>query len=79
MKIDQILEQVDGVVEIADDIVVCADEEHDRILHKLMQVAAKNGCVLNMKKCTMKVESMSFLGLVYSDMKSDPREKTNNQ
>ena len=49
MKMDQILEQVDGAIGIADDIVVYAksEEEHDKILHRLMQIAAKNGLVFN--------------------------------
>lgn len=49
IKMDQILEQVDSAVGIADDMM-CAktDEKHDKILHKLMQVA------------TIKAESISF-------------------
>lgn len=50
IKMNQILEQVDSAVGIADDIMMCAktDEKHDKILHKLMQVA------------TIKAESISF-------------------
>ena len=44
---DQILEQVDGAIGIADDVVVYAkSEEHDKILHRL--TAAENGLVFNL-------------------------------
>ena len=37
MNMDRILEQVDGAIGIADDVVVYAkSEEHDKILHRLM-------------------------------------------
>ena len=43
MKMDGILDQVDGAVGIADDVAVYArsDAEHDQVLHNLMKVAAK--------------------------------------
>lgn len=69
MKMDQILEQVDGAVGIADDVVVYSktDDEHDKILHRLMQVAAKNGLVFNSKKCDIKSKSISFFGMIYNE------------
>ena len=68
MKMDQILEQVDGAKGIADDVVIYAkSEEHDKILHRLMQIAAENGLVLNSTKCKIKSKSVSFFGMIYSE------------
>jgi len=66
-KMDQILEQVDGAIGIADDIVVYAKtaKEHDAIIHSLMETAAKNGLVLNSSKCTIKTPSITFFGMTY--------------
>ena len=69
MKMDQILEKVDGSIGIADDVVVYAksEEEHDRILHRLEQIAAENGFVFNSTKCKIKSKSISFFGMIYSE------------
>lgn len=69
MKMDQILEQVDGAIGITDDIVVYSktDKEHDKILYSLMQVAAKNGLVFNSAKCKIKSKNISFFGMLYSE------------
>ena len=68
MKMDQILEQVDGAIGIADDIVVYAkSEEHDKILHRLMQIATENSLVFNSTKCKIKSKSISFFGMIYSE------------
>ena len=67
MKMDQIFEQVDGAIWIADDVVVYAkSEEHDNILLRLMQIAAENGLVFNSTKCKIKSKSISFFGMIYS-------------
>ena len=69
MKIDQILEQVDGAIGIADDVIVYAksEEEHDKTLHRIMQIAAGNGLVFNSTKCKIKSKSISFFGMSYSE------------
>ena len=69
MKMDQILEQVDGAIGIADDVVVFAksEEEHNKILHRLMQVATKNCLVFNSTKCKIKSKSISFFRKIYSE------------
>ena len=69
MKMDQILEQVDGAIGIADDVVGYAksEKEHDKILHRLMQIAAENGLVFNSTKCKIKSKSISFFGMIYSE------------
>ena len=74
MKMDQILEQVDGAIKIADDVVVYAksEEEHDKILHRLMQIATENGLVFNWTKGKIKSKSISFFGMIYSETGVSP-------
>ena len=69
MKMDQILEQVDGAIGIADDVVVYAksEKEHDKILHRLMQVTTENGLVFNSTECKIKSKSTSFFGMIFSE------------
>jgi hypothetical protein len=66
-RMDQILEQCDGVINIADDINVHGrtEEEHDRRLRRLMEVARKNGLIFNPKKTKIKAPSITFFGCVY--------------
>ena len=62
MKMDQILEQVDGAIGIDEDVVVYAkSEEHGKILHRLMQIAAENGLVFNFFKM------QNQIGMLYSE------------
>ena len=67
LKMDQILDQVDGVVGIADDVAVYAknDDEHNNILCNLMRVSAENGLVFNSDKCHIKCDSITFFGMKY--------------
>ena len=67
LKMDQILEQVEGTVGIADDVAVYSktNAEHDEILHSLFRVAAENGLVFNSGKCHIKTDSMTFFGMRY--------------
>ena len=69
MKMDQILEQVDGAIGIADDIIVYAksEEKHSKILHRLMQIATENGLMFNSTKCKIKSKSISFFRMIYSE------------
>ena len=64
---DQILDRCEGVIGIADDIIIHGkdDAEHDRRLHKFMRVAREHGLVLNKKKCEVKSNSVKFFGCVY--------------
>ena len=77
LKMDQILDQVEGAVGIAGDVVVYAknEEEHDKILHKLMQVAEENGLVFNSKKCLIKKKQINFFGTIYADNGIHPDPK----
>ncbi|KAK7108980.1 hypothetical protein V1264_013102 [Littorina saxatilis] len=80
LKMDQILEQVDGTVGIADDVAVYAktNEEHDKIIHNLFKVAAENGLVFNSEKCTIKTDSITFFGMKYdtNGVHPDPEKVT---
>ena len=51
---DQVLEQVDGAIGIADDVIVYAKSEEHKILHRLMQIAAEKGLLFNSTKCKIK-------------------------
>ena len=71
--IDQILDHCEGVIGIADDIIIHGkdDAEHDRRLYKFMKVAREHGLVLN-KKCEVKSNSVKFLGCVYDKHGAHP-------
>lgn len=73
-KMDQILEECEGVVSIADDIIVYGENEteHDAHMHTLMQVAAKNGIMFNSGKCAIKVPQITFFGTVYDKEGTHP-------
>ena len=75
--IDQILEHCEGVIGIADDVVVHGkdDEEHDRRLHNLMRVAREHGLVFNREKCDVKTTSVTFFGTVYDKDGAHPDPK----
>ena len=62
-----ILDQCDGAEGIADDVVVygATEDEHDKNLHQLLNVAIRNGLVFNSSKCLIKERSVSFFGLIY--------------
>ena len=71
---DQILDHCEGVIGIADDIIIHGkdDAEHDRRLHKFMKVAREHGLVLNKKKCEVKSNSVKFFGCVYDKHGAHP-------
>ena len=64
---DQILTCCDGVIGIADDVVVHGkdDKEHDKHLHKFLRVTHEHGIVFNNDKCAVKQTSMVSFGCVY--------------
>ena len=71
---DQILDRCEGVIGIADDIIIHGKDnaEHDRRLHKFMKVAREHGLVLNKKKCEVKSNSVKFFGCVYDKHGAHP-------
>ena len=70
---DQILDRCEGVIGIADDIIIHGkdDAEHNRRLHKFMKVAGEQGLVLN-KKCEVKSNSVKFFACVYDKHGAHP-------
>ena len=77
-EMDRITEQVEGCVSIADDLIVfgTTEEEHDRNLMKLMEVAKCEGLAFNSSKCTIKKSSINFFGALYTanGIKPDPKK-----
>ena len=53
---------------IVDDIIVYGKtrEEHDKNLERVMQRLQKINLHLNIKKCEFRVQSMSFVGKVFT-------------
>ena len=74
---DQMIDRCEGVIGIADDIVVHGkdDAEHNRRLHHLMQVAREHGLVFNRDKCEVKATSVTFFGTVYDKDGAHPDPK----
>ena len=77
-RMDEILEDLQGVVGIHDDVCVHGktQEEHDRNLKALMDRAAKCGLVFNSEKCDISKPEISFFGNVYSadGIRPDPEK-----
>ena len=75
-KIDQTFEGYEGVVGIADDIVVYGktEEEHDQHLHDMMARCKDTGLKLNPDKCKIKQKKIKFYGIICSeeDVQPDP-------
>ncbi len=67
-RMDAILQQCNGTIGIADDVVVYGRsiEEHDKNLINLMEVAEREGLVFNYEKCDISVPRVTFFGQVYS-------------
>ena len=65
-KIDQTFEGCEGVVGIADDIVVFGKttKEHDRNMHAMLNRCIDTGLKLNPDKCFVKQEKIKFYGVI---------------
>ena len=65
---DEILEDLPGVVGITDDVCVHGkdEEEHDRNLKALMDREKETGLVFNSDKCKIRQPEISFFGNIYS-------------
>ena len=74
---DQILEHCEGVIGIADDVIIHGkdDEDHDRNLHNFMHTACEHGLVFNREKCEVKKDSVTFFGTVYDANGAHPDPK----
>ena len=66
-RMDEILEDLPGVVGITDDVCVHGKDEveHDRNLKALMDRAKETGLVFNSDKCTIRQPEISFFGNIY--------------
>ena len=64
---DQILEECQGCIRIADDITVhsCTKVEHDAHLLSLMWIACKYDLVFNPQKTHVKTQAINFFGCLY--------------
>ena len=78
MKMDEILEGLQGVIAIHDDITIYGKdvEEHDKNMIAFMDRAAQKGLTLNSKKCHIKQKSVSFFGVTFGEdgMSPDPKK-----
>ena len=65
---DEILQNLPGVVSIADDITVFGrtEKEHDENIIKLIERAQETGLVFNPSKCKFKASEVTFFGNIYS-------------
>ena len=74
---DQILQCCEGVIGIADDVIIHGkdDEDHDRNLHNFMHTACEHGLVFNGEKCEVKKDSVTFFGTVYDANGAHPDPK----
>ena len=66
-RIDQILEECEGCIVIADDVHGHMEAEHDACLWKLMEVAWKYGLLFNPKKTQVKAPMVKFFGCCYDE------------
>ena len=75
-KMDQILEGLEGVVSIANDIIVhgVTEEQHDKNMRSLMDRAHVNGLVFNPEKCSLKADLVMFFRCLYdrNGIRPDP-------
>ena len=75
---DEILQDLPGIVSTPDDITVfgVTKEEHDKNIIKLMQRAQENGLFFNPSKCKLKAPEIKFFGNIYSKngVKPDPKK-----
>ena len=65
-RMDHIYERCKGAMGIADDLIVFGkdEEEHDKNLRKVMEVAQENPGKLNFDKCQVKLPRIKFYGLI---------------
>ena len=76
-KMDKIFEKCPGTIRIADDIAVGGEteDEHDQILHNMMEIARKHGLVFNSEKCEIKVPQIKLFGMIYDKDDVHPNPK----
>ena len=78
-RLDKITRLVDGVISIADDILIpgkCTNHDHDARLLTLLETACMNNVTLNAKKFNFKSTDCPFFGhnLTPEGLKIDPKK-----
>lgn len=78
--IRNVIQGVDGVKNIADDIIVYGknQEDHDKALSETFERLKTNGLTLNRKKCEFNKHSIEFYGLVFGSEGVSPDPKKVN-
>ena len=74
--IRQVIADVDGVVNIADDVVIHGKTlaEHDQNLHKLLAELENMNLILNGGKCTFGLNKVVFVEILFSEHDIGPTE-----
>ncbi|KAK3748958.1 hypothetical protein QZH41_006844 [Actinostola sp. cb2023] len=83
-RVDQVLDRLDGVLDITDDILVYgvgatnqeANEDHDRKLTSLLERCKEQGVALNKDKIKFRLREVTYMGHVFTDkgLKIDPEK-----
>lgn len=83
-RVDQVLDRLDGVLDITDDIMIYgvgttekeANEDHDRKLLNLLNRCKEYGVALNPDKVKLRREEVTYMGHVFSNkgLKIDPEK-----
>ena len=78
MRMDDIVAQFPGVLAIYNDVFIYGkdDKDHDANIINLFNVAQKEGLIFNSAKCSIKQDSVTFFGGVFSakGYSSDPEK-----
>lgn len=76
-SIAQIIEGLEGVVNIIIDLLVWGDsiQEHDERLIKLLECARKNNLKLNRNKCKIRMMEIKYIGHILSAQGVKPDEE----
>lgn len=76
--IRQVIQDIQGVRNISDDIVVFGEnqEQHDIALRKVLKRLSEKGLTLNYKKCVFRTDQISFFGVIFgtSGISPDPEK-----
>ena len=75
MRMDDIVAQCPAVLAIHDDVFIYEDDrDHAANIINLLNVSQKEGLIFNSSKCSIKQDSMTFFGSVFSARsRKDPR------
>ena len=75
--ISQVIADIEGVVNIADDLIVHGKTvaEHDQSLHKLLARLEEKNLTLNGEKCTFGMGKVVFMGILLSKHGIGPTEE----